>query len=202
MYLVKTPAFVKKLYPELIWIGENIDKRVYLTFDDGPIPQMTPWVLDMLKTYYAKATFFCIGNNVVQYPEIYNRILNEGHRVGNHTFNHVSGWSIEDSFYYDEVALARKVIDSTLFRPPYGRIKKRQIKTLQQDYKIIMWDILSGDFDIKLEANDCLTNVIKNLQSGSIIVMHDSIKAEDRLRGFLENLLIHLTTEGYACVPL
>lgn len=181
--LSKVPKLLRSYYPNLIWEGAELEQnKVYLTFDDGPIPEVTPWVLDALKDYGAKATFFCIGDNVSKHPEVYQRILDEGHAVGNHTFNHLKGWSQTDQEYLSNVQLAKQVIDSNLFRPPYGRIKKSQITLLEKEYKIIMWSVLSGDYNQRRSPKQCFTNVRKHIKPNAIIVFHDSIKAERNMK--------------------
>ena len=184
MYLVKTPSLLKKLYPALQWNGTRATRNIYLTFDDGPIPIVTPFVLNILKQYNAKATFFCIGDNVSKHPDIFNEVKNDGHAIGNHTYNHLKGWKTADSIYIENALKADEQLKTNLFRPPYGRIKRSQIKLLKSvkpDIKIIMWDVLSGDFDINLSPEKCLQNVLKHTESGSIVVFHDSLKAFDRL---------------------
>jgi len=197
MYLVKTPAFIKKIYPDLIWDLNRNEKTAYLTFDDGPVPESTPWVLDVLKEYKLKATFFCIGQNVIKNPDIYQRLLDEGHRVGNHTQTHVAGWTTKNGDYLKEIETAAQSISSHLFRPPYGRITRSQAKALKKDYKIIMWDVISGDFDQSITAEACYKNVVNNVRNGSIIVFHDSAKAKERLHGSLERVLDNLLEEEY-----
>jgi len=180
-YFIKTPWIVKKIFSNYIWNMPANDNAVYLTFDDGPHPQITPWVLDELKKYNAKASFFCIGKNVVEYPGIYNRIINEGHAVGNHTHNHLNGWKVSGQEYMQDIREAAKHISSNLFRPPYGRIKSKHFyrlnKAMQKDSKLIMWDVLSADFDTAISPEQCLKNVMSNATPGSIIVFHDSQKA-------------------------
>jgi peptidoglycan/xylan/chitin deacetylase (PgdA/CDA1 family) len=177
------------------------EKAIYFTFDDGPHPEATPFVLDELKKYNARATFFCIGKNVVAHPDLYRRIIEEGHSVGNHTQNHLNGWKTKDSLYLADVLEASKHIDTTLFRPPYGRITKFQgthLKaTMKKDNaKVIMWDVLSGDFDTSLSSNDCLENVILNARNGSIIVYHDSEKALERMMNSLPAALNFFEKRG------
>lgn len=195
-YFVKTPWWLKKLYPYRVWSIETKEKSVYLTFDDGPHPVVTPFVLDELKKYNAKATFFCIGKNITAFPDIYKRIIEEGHQVGNHTHNHLNGWKTPDITYLDDVETAARHIHSTLFRPPYGRIRSAQVKKLQH-YRIIMWDLLSGDFDESLSGENCLQNCIVNTNAGSIIVFHDSEKGWVRLNYCLPLFIQHLYREGY-----
>lgn len=184
-------------YPLLTWQIKTDEKVIYLTFDDGPHETATPFVLNILKKYNAKATFFCIGKNVQLHSEIYERIINEGHSVGNHTFNHLNGWEVNDENYLSDIANASSVIQSKLFRPPYGRIKKLQAKILQPNYNIIMWSVLSGDFDVNLSPQKCLNNVIKNTAKGSIVVFHDSAKAMERLKFALPKTLEYFSEKGY-----
>jgi peptidoglycan/xylan/chitin deacetylase (PgdA/CDA1 family) len=201
-YFVKTPWWLKKIYSSYIWSIDTKEKILYLTFDDGPHPTATPFVLDALKEYNAKATFFCIGKNVVAEPAIYRRIIDEGHAVGNHTYNHLSGWKTKDDIYLADIAEAGKYIDSFLFRPPYGRITSFQADKTKSALnntaaKIIMWDVLSGDFDESLAGEQCLQNIILNARRGSIVVMHDSKKAFSRLEYFLPRTLNFFEKEGY-----
>lgn len=198
LYLVKTPWLLKKLYSSCIWDIQSEEKKIYLTFDDGPHPVATAFVLDELKKHNAKATFFCIGKNVAEYPEIYKRILLEGHSVGNHTHNHLNGWKTNDSAYLSNIDEAKKYIDSDLFRPPYGRINSFQISCLKKKgFKIIMWDVLSGDFDEKISLEQCTLNVIGNAKQGSIIVFHDSEKAFSRMKVALSKTLSFFEEKGY-----
>ncbi len=184
------PRFIQRLYPERIWAFSHIKDSVFLTFDDGPISEVTPWVLDELKKHNAKTTFFCIGENVKKHPEIFERILSEGHSVGNHTFNHLKGINTETSKYIENTLLAEKLIDSKLFRPPYGKITSKQAKTLQnKGFKIVMWDVLSYDYDGSVSEEKCLKNVLNNIKPGSIVVFHDSLKAEKNLRYVLPKVL-------------
>lgn len=198
MYLVKTPWWLRQLYPTLTWKIATEEKAVFLTFDDGPHPSITPFVLDTLKEYNAKATFFCIGKNVKSNPNIYSRILDEGHFVGNHTNNHLNGWKTNDVTYINNVVAANKLIDSKLFRPPYGRISKFQVRQLQPIFNIVMWDVLSADFDQKITPKKCLENVTSNTRAGSIVVFHDSEKAFPRLQFALPESLKSLTEKGYS----
>lgn len=200
------PRFIQRLYPERIWAFPHKRDSVYLTFDDGPIPEVTPWVLDELKKYNAKATFFCIGENVQKHPEIFQRILSEGHSVGNHTFNHLNGWKTATSEYIENVDKAEgqmgnnskfKIQDSRLFRPPYGKITSKQAKILQRKgFKIVMWDIISYDYDANTSPEKCLQNVLKNIKPGSIVVFHDSLKAEKNLRYVLPKVLDRIEEKG------
>lgn len=177
------------------------EPTVYLTFDDGPHPKATPFVLDQLKAFNATGTFFCIGKNVTAHPAIYERIIAEGHNVGNHTHNHLNGWKTGDADYIDDIQKASGYIDSTLFRPPYGRIKQSQIKSLQDStsppFSIYMWSILSGDFDTKITPLHCTDNVLKNIQPGHIIVFHDSEKAWDRMSYALPKVLEYCSSKNW-----
>lgn len=194
------------MYPGCTWDMPAKEKIIYLTFDDGPHPTATPYVLDVLQQYQAKATFFCIGKNVVEHPAIYRRILDEGHRTGNHTHDHLNGWKVKNDHYIDNIVEASLHIDSNLFRPPYGRITKFQVKILtdiaaykgsDRNFRIIMWDVLSGDFDRNLTPENCTLNVINNSKQGSIVVFHDSEKAFPRMKEALPAILKYFSTKGY-----
>ncbi len=204
MYLFKTPVFIQSLFPNFTWRIPHDDKILYLTFDDGPIPEVTEWVLDILDQFKAKATFFCIGENVLKHPTIYERIKANKHAVGNHTFHHKNGWKTDKSKYFKDVDECAKLVDSKLFRPPYGRLTRQQSRFLQQHYQIIMWDILTGDFDPDLDPEVCYQRIIKKSKSGSIIVFHDSIKAQAILTKVLPRYLEHFTKLGYsfAAIPM
>ncbi|MCW3093161.1 MAG: polysaccharide deacetylase family protein [Ferruginibacter sp.] len=199
-YFVKTPWWLRKIYSSCVWRFPGKEKVIYLTFDDGPHPNVTPFVLNTLKLYNAKATFFCIGKNVLAQPLIYKRILLEGHAVGNHTFNHLNGWKTVADDYINNVREAEKCIDSPLFRPPYGRITKSQLKLLSMGHRrltSIMWTVLSGDFDVTLAREKCLKNVLTKTGNGSIVVFHDSEKAFERMTFALPKMLEHFTGKGY-----
>lgn len=219
VYLKKISALGKVFYPSLLWKIPSTQKTLYLTFDDGPIPEITPWVLNILKEYDAKATFFCVGDNITKNPGVYRQILAEGHRTGNHTFNHIKGWETSARDYLQNVFLAEEALGNEdqkfyrdnnfgrnpgifgyqkLFRPPYGRITPFQIKKLQKlGYKVVMWDVISGDFDAKISAQECYKNVVNNCESGSIVVFHDSIKASGKLREVLPQILEHYKGRGF-----
>jgi peptidoglycan-N-acetylglucosamine deacetylase len=184
-------------YPSLCWRIISTDNSVYLTFDDGPNPVVTPFVLDVLKRYNMKATFFCIGENVAKYPDVYQNIIDHGHTIGNHTFNHLNGYNTSPDAYLKNVDKASTLIDSKLFRPPYGRIRKSQISLISMTYDIVMWSVLSGDFDQNLDLNRAFVKMIKNTKSGSIIVFHDSIKAYENLKTLLPKYCTHLAEKGF-----
>lgn len=188
------------LYRQCTWSMPANEKKIYLSFDDGPHPEITPFVLDELKKYKAKATFFCIGKNVVAYPEVYKRIIEEGHAVGNHSFNHLNGWKSKDDAYLDDIAEAKKYIDSNLYRPPYGRITRFQLSQMPHPrfrLKPVMWTVLSGDFDRSITPEKCLRNVIRKSTPGAIIVFHDSEKANTRMRYALTGVLKKFSEQGY-----
>lgn len=199
-YLIKTPRLLKAIYNRCIWHIKEHANSIYLTFDDGPHPEITAFVLDQLKKYDAKASFFCIGKNVEAFPEIYTRIQQEGHAIGNHTHNHLNGWKTENIQYLKNIRKATEFIDSHMFRPPYGKISHAQaiaIERMFPEMKIIMWDVLSGDFDLNLDGVDCLQNVISTTKPGSIIVFHDSEKAWDRLKYTLPRFLKYSQDQGW-----
>ncbi len=199
-YTVSIPWWFRKLNSSRAWNIITNEKQLYLSFDDGPHETATPFVLDNLKQYNARATFFCIGKNVKAYPKIYERILDEGHATGNHTFNHLDGWKTKNDLYINDIADAAKYIDSKLFRPPYGKVSPSVSKVLRNklDYKIIMWHILSGDFDKKLSPQKCAENVLLNAKPGSIIVFHDSKKAWEKMSYALPQVLEFFSCEGYS----
>ena len=198
--MAKTPKWVRKLFTGSIWEMPQRQKAIYLTFDDGPHPEITPFVLKELDKYNAKATFFCIGKNIQKNPSIFKMILAAGHAVGNHTYDHLDGWKSKNTDYVNNILAAKKYIDSDLFRPPYGRITRNQQKELthlDQPFKIIMWSVLSGDFDVSISPEQCLKNVLKNTKSGSLIVFHDSEKAKIRMQYTLPLILKYYTEKGY-----
>ncbi len=208
MLPVKTPSVLKKLFPNYIWDIPTIEKVLYLTFDDGPTPKITDWTLDVLKQFDAKATFFCIGNNIEKHPEIFRRVENEGHAIGNHTFNHPSGWKTKKDDYINEVLRTEKVIENSildsefsnhkLFRPPYGQITSKQGRSLLGlGYKIVMWDIIAFDWNDSLPKQKCYQNVIFKATSGSIIVFHDSIKASKNMQYALPKVLKYFSEKGF-----
>ena len=189
MYFTRPPVIIRSLFPGLIWRIPNEENRVFLTFDDGPDPEVTPWVLDMLAEHQAKATFFCLGRNVERYPELFQRIKDEGHAVGNHSYSHPDGWRTRNMDYFEDVECADRLIGSRLFRPPYGRITPSQIRVLKKKYNIVMWDVLSGDFDPKTTPDGYLGRLRKYMKSGSIVVFHDEVKSNDKIQKLLQGVL-------------
>ena len=201
-YFIKTPWWARKIFSSYVWHIPSAEKIVYLTFDDGPHPTVTPWVLNELKKHDAKATFFCIGNNVVQYPGVFEQLISEGHAIGNHTHHHLNGWKTAAKDYLVDVNAASKCISTNLFRPPYGRIKTAQAKGLATAMNVtksfvIMWDVLSADFDIKMSPDECIKNVLQHVRPGSIVVFHDSEKAFANLQYTLPVVLTRLRNEDY-----
>jgi len=200
-YFIRSPWWLRQLYKGCLWQIPTKDKKIYLTFDDGPHPSVTPYVLDRLKEHNARATFFCVGKNVEAYPEVYKRILEEGHAVGNHTFDHLDGWATPDKRYLDNIAEARRLIVSDLYRPPYGRITRFQLRQLAApgfNLKTVMWSILSGDFDKSISGADCMQNVVLRIEPGSIVVFHDSEKAYERLSYALPAVLKYFSSREYS----
>ena len=194
----RIPSWIKWIYPSFVWQMPTDEKALYLTFDDGPHPTITPIVLDLLFKYNAKATFFCIGDRAKRYPEIVERIRLEGHTIGNHTQNHVNGWATSDRNYIDQVNQAAEFIPSKLFRPPYGRIKRSQAALLQKEgYKVVMWTILSADYDHTMSKEECVRRVVRRIDSGDIYLFHDSEKGEERMLAALPSLLKVATDKGF-----
>lgn len=201
-YPVRTPALFKWAYKRCLWQKAREEAVVYLTFDDGPHPEITAFVLDELKKWEAKASFFCIGENVDKYPDVFKRIQEEGHTIGNHTMHHLNGWKTKDEVYLDDIRKAADLIPSDLFRPPYGRIRFSQLHKLDKPMKVVMWSLLSGDFDLTITPEKCTNNVISNIKNGDIVVFHDSTKAKKNLLYTLPLVLKFLSDNGYVCKPL
>lgn len=193
----RPPAVYKWVLHDALYRMETNQKTVYLTFDDGPTPGVSDLALDLLKTYQAKASFFCLGKNVEAFPELFQRMLNEGHSVGNHSYSHPDGWKTPNKDYFHDVAQAEKVINSGLFRPPYGKLSPFQYLQLKKRFKVVLWDTLSLDYDQNLEPEFCWDIVRKNTRNGSIVVFHDSLKAAPRMLPVLEKTLNWLSKEGY-----
>lgn len=199
-YLVKTPWWLKKLYPGCLWDMPDSGKILYLTFDDGPHPEITAFILGQLKKYEAKATFFCIGENVIRNPVIYQRLVEEGHTVGNHTQQHINGWKNPTKSYLQDIKEAGQYIKSHLFRPPYGRMKRAQLRELlkgESKMTVVMWNILAGDWDTTVSPEKCYWRIKNKISSGDIIVLHDSEKAWDRMSYILPRLLEDFSKSGF-----
>tara|TARA_R110001592_G_scaffold22974_4_gene90811 strand:+ start:789 stop:1409 length:621 start_codon:yes stop_codon:yes gene_type:complete len=206
MLLHKTPIFAHWLYPSLVWKQSSKEKVIYLTFDDGPIPEVTPWVLKTLDEFKAKATFFCVGENIHKHPDILKEVIKRGHSVGNHTYHHLNGWKTDAIDYLKDFLKCEEELQNLnqggrLFRPPYGKISAKQIKQLSSR-KIIMWDVLSGDFSKKLSPETVLAKSIRYSKPGSIIVFHDSLKAFDNLQYALPRYLEYFQSKGFTFKPL
>ena len=197
MYLVKTPKFIQGLFPNYVWRVPNQKKVLYLTFDDGPNENITPWVLDQLDQVNAKATFFCVGKQIDANPEIYQKVKSSGQSVANHSFTHLNGWSSENIIYFHDVRQGATRVKSELFRPPFGYLKVKQAQFLQRHYQIVMWDVMSGDFDESIDADQVMSNVVNHATSGSIIVFHDTLKAFPRLEKALPAILSYFNHLGY-----
>ena len=194
--MVYPPPYIRWIYPQAIWTLPGKDKTVYLTFDDGPTPLVTEKILDLLDDYQAKGTFFCIGKNIEQHPLLFNLIKAKGHHIGSHTYSHLNGWKSNSSDYLQDYQKGRELAGSNLFRPPYGRILLNPLQTIQKQDKVIMWDILSKDYDATLPPEKILHNVLRNIKPGSIIVFHDSEKAKFNLEGVLEEIIVELKQKG------
>ncbi len=207
MYFVRPNRLMRKIYSSAVWRIATEEKKIFLTFDDGPIPEITPWVLSELKKFNAKSTFFCVGENIEKHPEIFKQIISDGHSVGNHTYNHMNGWKTETKKYLKNVERWNKVSgiryqDRKLFRPPYGRMKQSQFLLLKSHFSVVMWDVLSGDFDKNTTEKKCLKNVLTKTREGSIIVFHDNIKAKRNLFYALPKFLEHFSEKGFTFCQL
>jgi peptidoglycan-N-acetylglucosamine deacetylase len=199
MTFYSAPFWIRMIYPNgLIWRIPTHNREIFLTFDDGPIPEVTPLVLSILKKYNVKATFFCVGENVQKYPDVFEMLAAEGHVTGNHTFHHVKGWKTSYNSYIAEVEQSNQLIKSKLFRPPHGQITWKLARKLKKEYRIIMWSALTGDYDKKLTGEQCLANAIKYTSPGAVIVFHDSLKACERLEYALPKFIEYCLTEGYS----
>ncbi|MCF8362087.1 MAG: polysaccharide deacetylase family protein [Prolixibacteraceae bacterium] len=194
---VHLPKWITKLFPLAVWTIPTGEKVVYLTFDDGPIPEVTPQVLDILKEKNIEATFFCVGENVWRYPDLFEHIKDEGHSVGNHTYNHLQGIKCSRQYYIDNIEKANNLIGSNMFRPPHGLMKQSQYYSILNKYKIVMWDVISCDYDPDLSPETCYRNVIDYVSDGSIITFHDSLKAEHNVLNALPRVIDYLLEEGY-----
>jgi len=199
LFVHKSPRLLKAFYTPFVWNISTDENVIYLTFDDGPIPDVTEWVLEQLNRYDAKATFFCIGDNVLKHPDIFAQLIVNGHSIGNHTQNHLNGWKTDDSVYWQNVAECSESlpVKTNLFRPPYGRIKLSQAKPLLNDFHIVMWEVLTGDFEKYLSPEHCLEKTLKHTRAGSIVVMHDSLKAWRNMSYVLPRFLEHFSALGF-----
>jgi peptidoglycan/xylan/chitin deacetylase (PgdA/CDA1 family) len=203
MYLTTSPKLLRYLMPAgLIWEIPTSEKVLYLTFDDGPVAGITDKALEILDSYQAKATFFCVGDNVRKYPDIYEKIIAAGHRTGNHTFHHLNGWKTPDKEYVEDIELASEAIKSQLFRPPYGRIRRSQVRQLSKSYQIIMWSLLAGDFDPRETSEQCFRRVVRYAKHGSVIVLHDQQKTAGIMLKVLPLILEHFSKLGYNFLSL
>jgi peptidoglycan/xylan/chitin deacetylase (PgdA/CDA1 family) len=200
MYWHRNPSWFKYIWPGYVWRKPTRERVLFLTFDDGPIPEVTEWVLAVLAKYGALATFFCVGDNIRKHPEVFAQVLAGGHAVGNHTFHHLNGWRTEYGPYIENAALCQQYLGGPprLFRPPHGRMTRRQADTLRHDYQLVMWDVLSGDFDQRLSPSACLRNTINATHSGSIIIFHDSLKARPNLEYALPRFVQYFAQKGYS----
>jgi len=195
---VQFPDMLRPFLGKLLWRKSSSEKVIYITFDDGPVPEVTPLVLDLLDEYNIKATFFCVGENVEKYPEVYNEVLKRGHRTGNHTYNHLKGASVSTNEYVANVEKASLNIQSNLFRPPYGRIKKDQKKALKPGYEIVMWDVITHDYNSSLSPQTIMQNIRRYSRNGSLVVFHDSIKAERNMLTVLPLAIEYWNSKGYS----
>ena len=198
MLIEQLPLFFRRIYGKVLWRKDSNKKVIYLTFDDGPIPEVTPWVLDVLDQYEVKATFFCVGENVWRHPDLYQEILRRGHRTGNHTYNHLRGFLTKTDQYLENIEKAAKYIDSDLFRPPHGDLWRKQYLALNKKYQIVQWDLITRDYNKKLRGDQVLNIVKQHARNGSIIVFHDSLKAEQNMKYALPRSLAYLKSEGFS----
>ncbi|TDS12401.1 polysaccharide deacetylase family protein [Sphingobacterium paludis] len=198
MYFVNAPFFLRWFYPQVTFNRSRKEKKIYLTFDDGPIPEVTPFILDTLKKHNIKATFFCVGENIIKHRDIFERLLAEGHAIGNHTHNHLKGWETEEEHYLRNVEQCQQLTKASLFRPPYARAKKSQLKQLYPKFEVVFWDVLSGDFDQTLPPEKCYQNVVRHSKNGSIIVFHDNLKAIPRVTYALPRVIEYLLKKGFS----
>lgn len=197
MQIYKAPYWLSWFYPALTWHKDRSEKCLFLTFDDGPVPDVTEEIIFILKKYGILATFFCVGENIQRYPELFDQLKTCGHRIGNHTHNHLNAWATSDDVYLKNVELCQALTQSKLFRPPYSKLRHSQIRALKSQYEIIMWDVVSRDFDPRVSPEQCLKNTLKYTQNGSIIVFHDHVKAWKNVSYTLPRALEQWLSEGY-----
>lgn len=200
--LVRPPQLLRHIFKDSLWRMDKADPVIYLTFDDGPIPELTTWILDILKKHNIHATFFCVGENISKNPDIFERIVKEGHQVGNHTYNHIKGWKVSTTAYNENIEKCHVLTQSTLFRPPYGRIKKSQFNLIKKKYRVVFWDVLSYDYDKLTSPKKCLDNCLKHTRNGSIVVFHDNIKASENLKFALPHYIEHFLKLNYKFATL
>ena len=194
---IQFPRLLRPLWGKVVWRKDPSSKVIYLTFDDGPVPEVTPLVLDLLDEHNIKATFFCVGENVQKHPDTFAQVMSRGHKVGNHTFNHLKGFSVKDEEYYDNIDKAAELINSKLFRPPYGRITGKQMKKLRDRYTIIMWDVITHDYNKSLSPETIMRTIKRYSRNGSLVVFHDSIKAKENLLAVLPLAIEYWKSKGY-----
>ena len=197
MFIEQVPPFFRRLYPQAIWRMDPDEKAVYLTFDDGPIPEVTPWVLSVLARYNVKATFFMVGDNVHKFPDEYRMVVEGGHRIGNHTFNHKKGIFIKTKRYVENVDYADAFLHTNLFRPPHGIVRRAIFNELRKRYKVVMWDVVTRDYSFRLYGEDVLANIKKYVRNGSIITFHDSMRSYTNLKSALPRSIEWLLEQGY-----
>ena len=197
MFIEQVPGFVRNLFPKALWRMNPDEKAVYLTFDDGPIPVVTPWVVDLLEHYGIKATFFMVGDNVRKHPLEYRQVIEAGHRVGNHTFNHLKGLFTDTREYIENVEKADALIHSNLFRPPHGILRRSQYNELAKRYQFVMWDLVTRDYSKRMNGEEVIANVRKYVRNGSIITFHDSLRSEENLKYALPRAIEWLLEQGY-----
>ena len=197
VYPVKVPNWVQKLIPSALWHFPRHEKVLYLSFDDGPSPELTSWILETLDQWQAKATFFCVGENIDKYPHLYREITLRGHTIGNHSYNHLNGWTTSNKQYFQNVARNAEQTGARLYRPPYGKLKPSQINYLKKHYQLVYWDVLSGDFDVELSPDDCLQNILRHSRGGSIVVLHDNSKSAKTVNYVLPRLLEYYIERGW-----
>lgn len=202
MFIEQPPLLYRMLFPETVWRIPMKHKAVFLTFDDGPIPEVTPWVLDLLDRYNIKATFFCVGDNVRKYPDTFREVVSRGHSVGNHTMHHLQGSKVKTSRYVADITEAHALIESPLFRPPHGLIRWKQAAAIKDNMRIVMYDLVTRDYSRKLNGEQVLDNVRRLCRNGSIIVFHDSLKAEKNLKYALPRAIEWLKENGYQFLPI
>jgi len=209
IFLHQTPSLLQAAFPKFTWKKSPINKVIHLTFDDGPVLEATPLVLDYLRAFNARATFFCVGENIVKHPDIFHQVLKEGHSVGNHTYHHLNGWRTSNHRFLKDVTKCQELLSppreieaKPLMRPPYGRLKRKQWRALIKEYDIVMWDVLSGDFSVKIDTATCLKKTIRYTKNGSIVLFHDSVKTVHKLREILPKFLAHFSQLGYSFLGL